>query len=138
MTPNTKRAWMFLFSGILFGLTGCAGPNLVVRHRSQVKRPIQVYLNWRLHCVVLPDSECKSDLKPGRYFFYALISGMPTKRWASPQNPAPFSVDKRTIINLHDKRNTRPSRPGGLSIQGRYPRQPRKKRAASKQNVVAQ
>lgn len=91
----------------LFLLSSCT-PSLQIRHRSQVKRAIHVYINWDLKCRVAPGETCRLDLEPGRYFFHALVPNMPQYRWSSPENPVPFSVDKETVIDLHDPKTARP------------------------------
>jgi hypothetical protein len=91
--------FVFVFTGV--GVGGCA-PNFIVRHRSEVQRPIEIYLNWKLFCTVSPGQECSARLEPGRYYFYAIVPGLLEPRWASRQKPAVFTIDRRTVIDLHN------------------------------------
>lgn len=105
---------LFLFLCVLM-FWSCT-PSLSIRHRSQVKRAIHVYINWRLTCKVAPGETCRVDLEPGRYYFYARVPGMPQHAWSSERNPAPFSIDKETVIDLHDPQSA-PIRPASSGTQ---------------------
>ncbi len=120
--------WLALSVVSLLCLGACSS-NFVVRHRSQLQSPIHVYVNWRLLCKLQPKQECRKNLKPGRYYFYAQVPGHANKRWASPQQPAPFSVDKRTVIDLHDPKPKRPSKATSPAPQSSLPRKTLRKLA---------
>ena len=108
-SPWKKLAFYSVLVWGGLGLWGCT-PNLVVRHNSQTSRPIHVYVNQKLFCVVAPGRTCGANVKQGRHTFFAEIKGTQTPRWASRQRPTPFVVDRQTVIDLHDpKPHPKPS-----------------------------
>lgn len=84
--------------------TGCSS-NFVVRHKSlYATKAIHVYVDQKLVCIVTPQQKCERYLKPGRHVFFAEVKGKSSHKWGKKSKPTPFSVDQKTIIDLHDPR----------------------------------
>lgn len=126
MTVSYRLPLCVLLCFVFLTQIGCS--NVIIRHRSRIQFAIHVYINWKRVCVIPPGKTCRIQMKRGRYTFYALVPGRPQFRWASANQPAPFVVDKRTVIVLRNNNKPKqliiPLQKGTKPIAPAAPRTP--------------